>query len=306
MALPEVPAWVAMFIPYDLHHRRRGQLWTPKPNIAGLSTQSMTNKQRSLRTLFGRENNETPHISLLQRTRLPLLVYSGGLSDYLHQRCDLDCLVNNSIAQITGDFYDWGNSRYIANEQRQGRLDSTSLLSEEQLKCLLDECTFKQKSIIRLSSERENKDLEDTVPEFPQLSRTILSKLLNRSETNVHKTEVEDANMLESTECEVSKGYYLTKALSGHYLSEALIIEAENMKCLQFSKDEIISDTEDYYMSKTLGIGRLKRPSFLDDPLYGINVNLSSEDQHLQLSPPEIPKTDEQETKDATEECKES
>ncbi|XP_030670199.1 fibrous sheath-interacting protein 1-like [Nomascus leucogenys] len=112
--------------------------------------------------------------------------------------------------------------------------------------------------------------------------------------------------MLESAECEASEGYYLTKALTGHNMSEALATEAENMKCLQFSKDDIISDRKDYFMSKTLGIGRLKRPSFLDDPLYGISVSLSSEDQHLKLSSPENTIADEQETKDAAEECKES
>uniref|UniRef100_G1QNV4 Fibrous sheath-interacting protein 1 n=2 Tax=Nomascus leucogenys TaxID=61853 RepID=G1QNV4_NOMLE len=189
---------------------------------------------------------------------------------------------------------------------KENVLESTSRLSEEQLKCLLDECILKQKSIIKLSSERKNEDIEDVTPVFPQLSRSIISKLLNESETKVQKTEVEDADMLESAECEASEGYYLTKALTGHNMSEALATEAENMKCLQFSKDDIISDRKDYFMSKTLGIGRLKRPSFLDDPLYGISVSLSSEDQHLKLSSPENTIADEQETKDAAEECKES
>uniref|UniRef100_A0A8C6EYE6 Fibrous sheath-interacting protein 1 n=1 Tax=Marmota marmota marmota TaxID=9994 RepID=A0A8C6EYE6_MARMA len=162
-------------------------------------------------------------------------------------------------------------------------LDSTSLLSEEQLRCLLDECTFKQKSIMRLSSDRENEDIEDVTSEFPKLSRSILSKLLNRSEAEVQKTEVEDEDMLENVECKVDEQCYLTEALTGHYISEAFVIDTENMKCLQFSKNEVISDAEDYFMSKTVGIGRLKRPSFLDDPLYGVNVSLSSEDQHLKL-----------------------
>lgn len=128
---------------------------------------------------------------------------------------------------------------------------------------------------------------------FPQLSRSIISKLLNESGTKVQKTEAEDADMLESAEREASKGYYLTKALTGHRMSEALVTEVENMKCLQFSKNDIISDTKDYFMSKTLGIGRLKRPSFLDDPLYGITVSLSSEDQHLKLNSPEKTKAGE-------------
>lgn len=170
------------------------------------------------------------------------------------------------------------------------QLDSTSLLSEEQLRCLLDECTLKQKSMIRLSSEREKKDIEDITPELPQLSRSILSESLDESKTKVKSTEVEDANMPENAEGETSRGYYLTKASTGHFMSEALVVEAKNMKCLQLSEDKVIGDTKDYFMSKTLGIGRLKRPSFLDDPLYGVNVSLSSEDQHLKLSPPEKPR----------------
>nr|XP_012317947.1 fibrous sheath-interacting protein 1 isoform X2 [Aotus nancymaae] len=177
-------------------------------------------------------------------------------------------------------------------KMKENVLESTSRLSEEQLKCLLDECIVKQKSIVKLSSERENEDIEDVAPVFPQLSRSIISTLLNESETKVQKTEGEDANLLESAECEGSKGYYLTKALTGHHISEALIIEAENMKCLQFSEDDILNDTKDYFMSKTLGIGRLKRPSFLDDPLYGVSVSLSLEDQHLKLSPSEKTETE--------------
>ncbi|XP_045864998.1 fibrous sheath-interacting protein 1 [Meles meles] len=189
---------------------------------------------------------------------------------------------------------------------KENVLDSTSLLSEEQLRCLLDECTLKQKSMIRLPSEREKEDVEDVTPEVPHLSRSILSELLKGLETTVKSSEVKDTDMPENTECETLTGYYLTKALTGRYAPQALVIEAENLKCLQFSKDEVISDTKDYFMSKTLGIGRLKRPSFLDDPLYGMNASLSSEDQHLKVHAAEKPETDEQETEDMMEECKES
>lgn len=169
------------------------------------------------------------------------------------------------------------------------QLDSASLLSEGQLRRLLDESTFKQTSMTGLSSEREKKDIEDITPESSQLSRSVFCELLTESDTKVKSTEVGDADVPENAECETSVGYYLSKALTGHYVSQALVIEAENMKCLQFPQDEVISDTEDYFMSKTLGIGRLRRPSFLDDPLYGIDVSLFSEVQHLKLSPSEKP-----------------
>ncbi|XP_040082901.1 fibrous sheath-interacting protein 1 isoform X2 [Oryx dammah] len=191
-------------------------------------------------------------------------------------------------------------------KMKENVLDSTSLLSEEQLRCLLDECSFKQKSTVRLSPERQEKDIEDMIPELPQLSGSILSESLNRSKTKVRSTEVEDINVPKNVECETSRGCFLTRALTGHHTSPALLLEAENVKCLQVSEDKVISDAEDYFMSKTLGIGRLKRPSFLDDPLYGVSASLSSEDQHVKLSPPEKLKPDEQETEDVTEECKES
>ncbi|XP_045679101.1 fibrous sheath-interacting protein 1 [Phyllostomus hastatus] len=192
-------------------------------------------------------------------------------------------------------------------KMKENVLDSTSLLSEEQLRHLLDECTFKQKSTVGLSLEREQKDIENVTLESPQLSRPIPSEALTESETEAESTETGDAQAPETADCGASPGYYLSKALSGQYVSQALVIEAENVKGLQFSNDRVISDTKDYFMSKTLGIGGLKRPSFLDDPLYGMDVSLLSEDQHLALSPSEKPEpgADEQETGAVREEREE-
>ncbi|XP_073921737.1 fibrous sheath-interacting protein 1 isoform X3 [Castor canadensis] len=190
---------------------------------------------------------------------------------------------------------------------KENVLDSTSLLSEQQIKHLLGECTSKQKTITRLPSEGGNKGTEDITPESPQPAGPGLSKLLDGSEAKVQKTGVEDASLLETAEWEASEGCYLTKALTEPCLSPALVKEAENVKHLQFSKDEVINDTKDYFMSKTVGIGGLRRPSFLDDPLYGISVSIPSEDQHLTFSPPETPTTaDEQEIKGMPEECEKS
>ncbi|KAM6202510.1 fibrous sheath-interacting protein 1 [Rhynchocyon petersi] len=176
---------------------------------------------------------------------------------------------------------------------KENVLNSTPLLSEEQLKSLLDECINKQKSFTGLSLKRENKDIQDTTSEFPQVSREILSGLLTGTETEFKKSEVEGANTPENAERETPKGHYLTKALTGHYMSDDLVIDAENTTCFPFSNDEAISNTEDYFMSKTLGIGRLKRPSFLDDPVNDTNFSLSSEDQHLNLSSTLRPQTGE-------------
>ncbi|XP_036042298.1 fibrous sheath-interacting protein 1 isoform X2 [Onychomys torridus] len=188
------------------------------------------------------------------------------------------------------------------NEQ----LNSTLRLSEEQLKCLLDECVSQQKCTpLGLSSEREDKDV-DTALGPPQLCPPTLCALLDESEAKVQKTQLDNANRPEKEGCGSSVGSYLTKALAGHYKSEALIIEVETMKCLQFSKEGTFDDAADYFMSKTIGIGRLKKPPFLDDPLDDINVDSSSDDQQLKLSHPEKPAVaDEQETGDAVDEPEE-
>ncbi|XP_069861863.1 fibrous sheath-interacting protein 1 isoform X2 [Dipodomys merriami] len=184
-------------------------------------------------------------------------------------------------------------------------LDSTPLLSEQQLKSLLGECTFKGPAITRLPSEREDRVTEEVTPQSPQPSPPDLSGL-SGSDAKVRKPEGEDADELENGHREANQGCYLAKALEGHCVSEALAFEAETIKRLPLSKDEVFSDTQDYFMSKTLGIGRLKRPSFLDDPLYDVTVSLLSEDQNLELSPPEKATADEQQTKHVMEECEDS
>ncbi|XP_021010845.1 fibrous sheath-interacting protein 1 isoform X4 [Mus caroli] len=182
------------------------------------------------------------------------------------------------------------------------QLNSPSRLSEEQLKCLLDECVSKQKCIaLGLSSERENKDT-DTALGSQQLCPSTLCDLAEEAGAKVQKTQLDDANRLESEGCAYPADSYLTKALTGHYKPEALLLEVETMKHLQFSKEEAFNDAADYFMSKTIGIGRLKKPPFLDDPLDDINVNSSSDDQELKTSLAEKSIVDDQETGDAVKE----
>lgn len=164
------------------------------------------------------------------------------------------------------------------------QLNSPTRLSEEQLKCLLDECVSKQKCIaLGLSSERENKDT-DTALGSPQLCPSTLCDLPEEAGAKVQETQLDDANRLESEGCAYPADSYLTKALTGHYKPEALLLEVETMKHLQFSKEEAFNDAVDYFMSKTIGIGRLKKPPFLDDPLDDVSVNSSSDDQELKTS----------------------
>uniref|UniRef100_A0A8C8T2L2 Fibrous sheath-interacting protein 1 n=1 Tax=Peromyscus maniculatus bairdii TaxID=230844 RepID=A0A8C8T2L2_PERMB len=187
------------------------------------------------------------------------------------------------------------------NEQ----LNFTLRLSAEQLKCLLDECVSQQKcNPLGLSSEREDKDI-DTARGLPQLCPSTPCELLDESEAKVQKTQLDDAKRPKKEGCGSAVGSYLTKALAGHYKPEALIIEVETMKCLQFSKEGAFDDAADYFMSKTIGIGRLKKPPFLDDPLDDISVDSSSDDHPPKLSHPEKPVVDEQEAGVAVDEPEE-
>ncbi|CAO2579385.1 Fibrous sheath-interacting protein 1 [Lemmus lemmus] len=170
---------------------------------------------------------------------------------------------------------------------KQDKLNSTLSLSEEQLKCLLEECVSQQKCIpLTLSSGGENKD-SDAACELPQLCLSTPCGLLGESEVEVQKSQLDDANRLENEGCGPAVGSYLTRALAGHYNPEALIMDVETMKGLQFSKEGASSDAADYFMSKTVGVGRLKKPPFLEDPLDDINVESSSEDQQPKLHPEE-------------------
>ncbi|XP_075387359.1 fibrous sheath-interacting protein 1 [Tenrec ecaudatus] len=186
-------------------------------------------------------------------------------------------------------------------------LPPASLLSEDELRSLLEECMRRQRSMVRLpSSEGESRGLEEAAPGLPQLPDSVLCESRGGPAPDSNKTEGEDATSLEKAGGQTPRGYYLTKALAGHYKADALVDEAEIMKRLPLATGEGMSDTQDYFMAKALGIGRLKRPSFLDGPLCATNGNLSSEELHLNLSSPVKPQTDEQETEDLTEECEES
>ncbi|XP_043836481.1 fibrous sheath-interacting protein 1 [Dromiciops gliroides] len=151
------------------------------------------------------------------------------------------------------------------------------ILSEEQLKTLLEECVLEQRS------EKESRDADGIQPESIQPSRSFISQLLNMSPA-LSCPQVENENTLENRDCEMP-GYYLTKALGGqHPIAEFLVTETKEEESPRPSGVVATSEVG-YFMSKTLGIGRLKRPSFLDDPLYCISVDSSPspEDEHLKL-----------------------
>ncbi|XP_075819900.1 fibrous sheath-interacting protein 1 isoform X2 [Microtus pennsylvanicus] len=196
--------------------------------------------------------------------------------------------------------------RAIDGKLREINEQLNTHLSEEQLKCLLEECISQQKCVpLALSSGGENKDV-DAAPEPPQLCPSIPCGLPDESEVEVQKSPLDDANRLEDEGCGPAVGSYLTRALAGHYKAEALMADMETMKELQFAKEEAFSDAADYFMSKTVGIGKLKKPPFLEDALDAIDVESSSEDQQPKPHPVEpAAAADTQEPGDAADEPEE-
>ncbi|XP_074145340.1 fibrous sheath-interacting protein 1 isoform X2 [Sminthopsis crassicaudata] len=150
------------------------------------------------------------------------------------------------------------------------------ILSEEQLKTLLEECILEQRS------EKESRDADGVQPESIQPSKSFIAQLLSVLPA-LSSPEVENEDFLENAECE-TPGYYLTKALGNqHHIAEFLVTETKEIESLWPPGNVASGDIEHYFMSKTLGIGRLKRPSFLDDPLYCMDDGPSSEDENLKL-----------------------
>ncbi|KAM9063318.1 fibrous sheath-interacting protein 1 isoform 2-T4 [Sarcophilus harrisii] len=150
------------------------------------------------------------------------------------------------------------------------------VLSEEQLKTLLEECILEQRS------EKESRDADGVQPESMQPSKSFIAQLLSVLPA-LSSPEVENEDFLENGECE-TPGYYLTKALGNqHHIAEFLVTETKEGESPWPPGNVDSGDVEHYFMSKTLGIGRLKRPSFLDDPLYCVDNSPSSEDENLKL-----------------------
>ncbi|XP_048188558.1 fibrous sheath-interacting protein 1 [Perognathus longimembris pacificus] len=184
-------------------------------------------------------------------------------------------------------------------------LDPTPLLSEQQLTCLLGECTSRREAIAKPPSGREDRGGKAAPAASPRPPQPALSESPNGSDAKVQSTEGGDAGTPDA-HGGAHAGYYLTRALDGRRLAEALALEAESIECLPLSKDEVTNDTQDYFMSKTVGIGRLKRPSFLEDPLYDVTASLWLEEQRAALRPPEQATADEQQTKHVMEDCEDS
>ncbi|KFQ42079.1 Fibrous sheath-interacting protein 1, partial [Nestor notabilis] len=104
-------------------------------------------------------------------------------------------------------------------------------------------------------------------------STSTLSKMLVEDHivgmlTAQEKTGLEDKSLCVNAESEIP-GYYISKALVDRHLSKDSLAQTEepgDLEGLQKMEDKSI--TKGYFMSRAFNTKRLKKPSFLDEPLY--------------------------------------
>ncbi|KAM9290480.1 fibrous sheath-interacting protein 1 [Cariama cristata] len=158
-------------------------------------------------------------------------------------------------------------------------------LSEEQLKTLLEECMQPQRTIrnVTMPNSQESLSFGLSPPCYTSQDSTLhststLSKMLVEDHivgmlTAQEKAGQEDKSLCVNAESEIP-GYYMSKALADSHLSKGSLAQTEepdDLEGLQKMGDKSI--TEGYFMSRALNTKRLKKPSFLGEPLYCISMN---------------------------------
>ncbi|KFU85222.1 Fibrous sheath-interacting protein 1, partial [Chaetura pelagica] len=109
---------------------------------------------------------------------------------------------------------------------------------------------------------------DSTLHSTSTLSKMFVEDHIVGMLTAQEKTEVEDKSLCVKAESEIP-GYYLGKALADSHLSKDSLAQTEeldDLEGLQKMGDKTI--TEGYFMSRALNRKRLKKPSFLGEPLY--------------------------------------
>ncbi|NXX82747.1 FSIP1 protein, partial [Urocolius indicus] len=161
--------------------------------------------------------------------------------------------------------------------------EEQTCLSEEQLKTLLEECMQPQRTISNVTMPKSQESLSFglnppcyTSQDSTLHSKSTLSKMLVEDHivemlTAQEKAGLEDKSLCVNAESEIT-GYYISKTLADSHLSKDSLAQTEeldDLEGLQKMRDKRI--TEGYFMSRALK--RLKKPSFLGEPLYCISMN---------------------------------
>ncbi|XP_037994826.1 fibrous sheath-interacting protein 1 isoform X2 [Motacilla alba alba] len=158
-------------------------------------------------------------------------------------------------------------------------------LSEEQLKTLLEECMQPQRTISNVTMPQSQESLsfglsppcytsqDSTLHSTSSLSKMLVEDHIVGMLMAQEKAGLEDKSLCVNAESKIP-GYYTSKALAGSHLSKDSLAQTEEPDDLEGSqKMEDKSITEGYFMSRALNTKRLKKPSFLGEPLYCISMN---------------------------------
>ncbi|NXK59762.1 FSIP1 protein, partial [Sylvietta virens] len=158
-------------------------------------------------------------------------------------------------------------------------------LSEEQLKTLLEECMQPQRTISNVTMPQSQESLsfglsppcytsqDSTLHSTSSLSKMLVEDHIVGMLMAQEKAGLEDKSLCVNTESKIP-GYYISKALAGSHLSKDSLAQTEEPDDLEgLQKMEDKSITAGYFMSRALNTKRLKKPSFLGEPLYCISMN---------------------------------
>ncbi|NXC01583.1 FSIP1 protein, partial [Orthonyx spaldingii] len=158
-------------------------------------------------------------------------------------------------------------------------------LSEEQLKTLLEECMQPPRTISNVTMPKSQESLsfglsppcytsqDSTLHSTSSLSKMLVEDHIVGMLMAQEKAGLEDKSLCVNAESKIP-GYYISKALAGSHLSKDSLAQTEepdDLEGLQKMGDKSI--TEGYFMSRALNTKRLKKPSFLGEPLYCISMN---------------------------------
>ncbi|XP_032919386.1 fibrous sheath-interacting protein 1 isoform X2 [Catharus ustulatus] len=168
--------------------------------------------------------------------------------------------------------------------ERSPTEEQTSL-SEEQLKTLLEECMQPQRTISNVTMPQSQESLsfglsppcytsqDSTLHSTSSLSKMLVEDHIVGMLMAQEKAGLEDKSLCVNAESKIP-GCYISKALAGSHLSKDSLAQTEEPDDLEgLQKMEDKSITEGYFMSRALNIKRLKKPSFLGEPLYCISMN---------------------------------
>ncbi|XP_009870907.1 PREDICTED: fibrous sheath-interacting protein 1-like, partial [Apaloderma vittatum] len=172
----------------------------------------------------------------------------------------------------------------LTSLERKFTEEQTSL-SEEQLKTLLEECMQPQRTISNVTMPKPQESLsfrlsppcytsqDSTLHSTSTLSKMLVEDHIVGMLMAQEKARLEDKSLCVNAESEIP-GYYMSKALADSHLSKDSLAQTEepdDLEGLQKMGDKSV--TEGYFMSRALDTKRLKKPSFLGEPLYCISTN---------------------------------